>query len=407
MMKNISLHMMSKFFSKFLSITAYLIIPLLMFSPIQYRHSIERNPIVYVIILLALTVLVINYKHFFRSQILNLESAFFIFFLAVILSKFFYQDTSPERLIVVVLYASYLVFFLGVGIYFKTLRSRWSYILYFIIMLCVLSVISNYNTLVNKYVDVSSEGVTYLWMYFGHNHSAFLYLFALPMVVVSYLDGNKLFKSNLPHVLIFLFLLMSFILTFSRSLLLSLGLSVIICGAWLGGPKLKKKYTVALIVSVLISMLLISGNFIGMKTFYKDNNGFAVRMAYWSQAVSKIYENPFLGTEVISREQHLFSYGNKRTTSVFAHNFYIQMLLDFGVIGALPFAVVILLSFKRIILSIKNSHERSAASLRAGVIIGAFAVLISGFLTFDLQIPLSMLIFWIFLSMAYHNVSYD
>ena len=130
------------------------------------------------------------------------------------------------------------------------------------------------------------------------------------------------------------------------------------------------------------------------ETFY-TNRGWI-----WQDTLSMIASNPILGVGLGAYETAypIYSHGDGRLRVEFAHNDYLQILADGGIIGGV-IAVAFLVIFARTFWRGLNAPDPLVRGIALGGGAGIFALLVHSMLDFNLQIPSNALLF-LFLSAA-------
>ena len=111
------------------------------------------------------------------------------------------------------------------------------------------------------------------------------------------------------------------------------------------------------------------------------------RMLYWKQTVDTIKQSPFVGVGLGN-----FSLYRSR----FAHNSFLQLWAESGVVVLIAFILVVIKRFKAGILKLKNKDQYIKS---AGLIASCSAFLIHNIFDFSFSIPQVSLLFWILLSL--------
>lgn len=132
----------------------------------------------------------------------------------------------------------------------------------------------------------------------------------------------------------------------------------------------------------------------GEQTFY-TNRGWI-----WQDTLSMIASNPISGVGIGAYETAypIYSGRDGSLRVEFAHNDYLQILADGGIIGGV-IAAAFLLVFARTFSRSLNAPDRLVRGIGLGGGAGIFAMLVHSLLDFNLQIPSNALLF-LFLSAA-------
>lgn len=359
--------------------------------------QIDRK-ITYIIILYALTQLPLLVKDFRKVFTENRKVilVFLVFLTSLSLSTIFSVNIK-QSLPILALFWSYFVIYLTSGLIFNTHKKRESLSLMIILITFVLSLISFYNTLISGYNNKEQEGVSFLWLYFGHNHLSALLLFSIPL---TYYFLVKKWQTQSQKVLImvtFLFAVVSLYLTFARasiiSLLLALMMSAILFK--LVPRKIALILTLLLIIAgggILFDLSINAKNI----NLYKSGVVLNARSVYWEQAIKNVAKNPLFGTGLDTYRFSIFKNDKGKVLhTYYAHNFFLQMLSDAGILGFLSSMSLIGLLFYQSFKKISEKLKSREGQLMLVMWIGILASTINSLVDFDWQLPTIFLIFWI------------
>ena len=126
------------------------------------------------------------------------------------------------------------------------------------------------------------------------------------------------------------------------------------------------------------------------------------RMHYWQVAFEIFKENPMMGAG-------LDAFGNAFTrydtlSGAFrieqAHNDYLQMLADGGIVGFLCVTVFVVLLFRNGIRNIASARSELGRSISIGALAGCFGIAIHSFFDFPLRTPSNALFFLLLAALA-------
>jgi O-antigen ligase len=125
------------------------------------------------------------------------------------------------------------------------------------------------------------------------------------------------------------------------------------------------------------------------------------RQAVWGDTLKMFADHPILGVGIGAFETVYPKYGRGNGTFViqFAHNDYIQVLADGGIVGgmlALWFIIVVFRGFVRG----ARSRDPFAGALALGSAAGIFAMLVHSLFDFNLQLPSNALLFLVLAAIA-------
>jgi len=135
------------------------------------------------------------------------------------------------------------------------------------------------------------------------------------------------------------------------------------------------------------------------------------RVAIWKFTWMMIEERPLLGSGVgtygyqsLPHQAEFFAQGNNRDIyphgfAVQAHNEYLQMWAEMGIIGLLLFLGIIFIYYRNIFINFRKMGEKGKA-ITIGLAGGVTAVLVDALFGFPLQLAASLSLFWIFLGLS-------
>lgn len=160
--------------------------------------------------------------------------------------------------------------------------------------------------------------------------------------------------------------------------------------------------TIAVIVS--ITFALGGSAAVERVLYYSEANSptNGGRLHYWSVALQIFKEHPVLGVGLegfgVAYSQHDNLSGEYRIER--AHNDYLQVLTDTGIIGALFSLAFIVLLFLYGIRRYKASHDKFRRGVCLGALTGCFAVLLHSFVEFPLRTTSNALLFLVLIVLA-------
>jgi O-antigen ligase len=146
----------------------------------------------------------------------------------------------------------------------------------------------------------------------------------------------------------------------------------------------------------------------------KKETFFTSRGWIWRDTVAMIRANPILGVglgayetayPIYSRDDGALLLGQSYAVDR-AHNDYMQILADCGVVGGAIALWFIVLVFRAVARGIK-SHDRLVAGMALGCGGGIFGMLVHSFFDFNLQLPSNALLFLLLAAIASLSGSYQ
>ena len=322
--------------------------------------------------------------------------SFFIFFLITITISTIYSKDFRLSMFNLLLYFAYFIIFFAIQPIFSNQRSRKILISFLIITSVVISAISLYNTLILRYVNKELEGVSFYWVYYGHNHLSALLVFVIPMAFYLYISHLKS-KYRLLYFLIPFFLIISLFFTFSRGSIIALIGSFCISLLAFKIISFKKFLLILFLGALSIFLFLLSLK--QSSTFFnitRDSLEINSRLAYWNKSLVNWYESPIFGTGLdTTRYAKLNTEKKKIPDSYYSQNFFIQMLSDGGIFGFLGSFLLIFYLFWKSYIRTLNSLKSVNNYLYFSIWVGIFASLLNAMIDFDWQLPTVFLLFWI------------
>lgn len=315
--------------------------------------------------------------------------SFFIYLLGLILSVIL--SIKPFlSLAVLILNLGYFIIFLSSAEILKTQKMKELLLLVFLVIVTVLSLISFYNTYVSGYNNLSSEGVSFMWAYYGHNHLAVLLIMAIPITVYFIFALIKKWEKIFFVSLLFFFLF-SLLVSFSRSAILALMLAFIFAGIVFGQSYIRKmSFKKLFIFGVLMSILALSlALVINLKSLRSINS----RMTFYQKGIEMFLQRPITGYGLYTFNQAKQDSDLPASGAFFAHNLLVQNLAEGGVI---LFLGTIMLFLSMGVYSVKaiNKVTGKIKVCYVSLWIGLAGILMNEMADFDMQLPAVGLLFW-------------
>ncbi|MDP8247064.1 MAG: tetratricopeptide repeat protein [Candidatus Tritonobacter lacicola] len=166
-------------------------------------------------------------------------------------------------------------------------------------------------------------------------------------------------------------------------------------------PGLKK------LVAILVVIALIAGAFFYMNrsTVAADYSGMKFRFLYWRACLAMIHERPFVGsglngfwpnvtghlTRIIAADYRdgVPEVGPAETVyeGVYAHNEYLGIWLEMGIIGLLLFIWVMWGFFVQAVRNLKSGESAVETAVNVGAVCGMAAMLVQSLVSYPLRLP--------------------
>lgn len=381
----------------FLQILTLLVLIILPLFPRQLDERITYAIIGFAIVLFP--VFLKNVKEDIERK--NPITIFFLFFLAAtLLSTMFSIDyglSVPQLL----LYCSYFVIFTSIRSIFQTLENKKLFAFSILLLTSVLSLISLYNRLFIHYVNRESEGVSFMWTYYGYDGIVMLLLFAIPInffFLKNYWQ-HTILRGLLLLNLTFLLLELLFANVFASllALTLSIGFAIFLFSRRL--PYIKYTILLFLVLSILTFVWIFTLSRWareGYPPWTQLPSSVQRRYVYVQQVMDHLVEHPLTGSGLNTfRIINRLSERETRLKTHFTHSFFVQMLSDAGILG---FLSSIGLLFSTMWYAFKRVREKLRA--REGLLLAMFftgmlASFLSSMWEIDWQLPTVFLVFWI------------
>lgn len=220
------------------------------------------------------------------------------------------------------------------------------------------------------------------------------FIFTIP-VVFAMLCKSKGTQNKLTYFLVLCVMAACLVFTWSRGawvgVMLALVIFVLLCD---------RRWTVLCVVGVLLLPLVLPqsilsritsiGNLKDSSTSYRVSVWIAsARMAidYWLGGIG-------LGTEIFERVYHQYAL-NGAGFALHSHNFYLQLIVESGIVGLINFLLIIVCAYKQIFLiKEKNSLLRAVTLAMAGAFAGYLFQGMAENLWYNYRM---LLFFWLYL----------
>ncbi|MCX5698316.1 MAG: O-antigen ligase family protein [Candidatus Omnitrophica bacterium] len=176
------------------------------------------------------------------------------------------------------------------------------------------------------------------------------------------------------------------LLTKSLSVFLSLFCVLIIYFGVQG--KLKKRNILLLAGLFLLIVVMVIGRSATQKGYLHPAFSAIMRLNYWQESLSVIKAHPFVGIGLGN-----FNLQNSR----YAHNSYLQIWAEMGILGLCSFIWIVAVVFK---VCFKNLTQSLYPRQTAGLLAASAVFLTHNFLDFTFFLPEISLIWWVILGLA-------
>jgi len=247
-----------------------------------------------------------------------------------------------------------------------------------------------------------------LFPLYGHNYLAHLLMFLTPITMYKAIQNKKW----IDYVLLLLNVGM-LILTFARGAWIIIAFYILTIAVAQKKLLYKTQRFLFILIPVLFIILFI--------TLFHSNNPYALlknndkqfikqfitketpiqnRTEYWSQSIQAIQERPIFGSgpgTFFLQSQRLQR--RPMTYSLFAHSFPLQILVEFGSIGAILILGLFFLIFKQILRRIKTLDEHTKRYV-IPLLWGSILTGIYSSYEFNLDFLVIWLLFWMILGIC-------
>lgn len=235
-------------------------------------------------------------------------------------------------------------------------------------------------------------GMNLIFSSYGHNHSAILYVFCLPIAWMLAREFRFKWLSLLPLI----FLMGSLILTFARADILLAVIEIVLLGSTQFSPKIRHRLFSS--KKILGIILLFGAVAILGLVFWRGKSGeicfptasnrttckslqSEYRLQYWHQAMSGIKERPLVGWgggtfAFLSSQKATFPY----YYAAYAHNEYLQLLSEYGVLLSLPFFVLLMYV---VWVAVVNRNKFNLNQAETYLLIGLVSLFVNAIFDYD------------------------
>ncbi|OGH23140.1 MAG: hypothetical protein A3F31_04070 [Candidatus Levybacteria bacterium RIFCSPHIGHO2_12_FULL_38_12] len=322
----------------------------------------------------------------------------FLIFLTVSFISTIFSTNLQTSYVQLLLFFSYFVIYVTSGSVFNTLQKKERLAGVLIFVTVVLSTISLYNTLILHYSSKLSRGVSFMWIYFGHNHLSALLIFAIPLCLFVLKTNWDKLGYRIIFSLIFIFLLYSLILTSAQASLISLSImSYLFFLGYSYRSRQKINFIFVfwiLVVAIVVWSILSRQGMVQLESAIYDLN-ISARLMYIKSAVESARLVPFAGTGLDTYKLINFNSGLGLAKTFYVHNFFFQMLSDTGIFG---FVMSIMLIISALWEGGKRVFEQLEANERFFFLMLWLSLLssaLNALVDFDWQLPTVFFIFWL------------
>ena len=375
--------------------------PLVLFLPQQFYRNLYVSIPFWIVIGLGIFLLpaaCIDIKRVWKGALFR---AFVVYLVCLEIVVIFSTNIIISMPVLFLNMAYFSIFLAGGGI-LRSQAIKESFAATLILVVFVLSLISFYNTVIERYSNVSSEGLSFMWGYFGHNHLAVLLILIIPMnVFFIWFCRNKLLIWL--YSLVLVFSLCSLLIAFSRGAIIALVLSLLSGSIFFRRTLPYKKIVRTGIVWVILIFFITFSGFLLFNL--KASSSFYTRSLLWQKSIEMFKEKYFFGFGPVTFSVTRFGSYASNKGAFYVHNILLQSLAEGGVV--LFFGNIYLFGALLINVSLylNRIEEIEARALGVFLWIGLFGVFINEMVDFDMQLPVCSALFWLISSFVYSSQS--
>jgi O-antigen ligase len=377
---------------------------LLPFSVFGTAVSVNR---ILLVIALFFTLLYCIHLREIRVSKIGIEPNYFILIMYSGLSISWNDDKSGAIQTFTFLFISYVLFYLGV--YIKTKNLEYQLANTIIVISLIFALFEDIFGIRLKISIQSQFENEIISLFFNPAFFGATLVLSLPFILKKTLLSTKLKLAF--NILINLLVIYFVIRTGSKGILVSL---ILVYTIFTFHFIKNKKYFIKLIITsvilTVITIYIFEKNFLPQEIKLKlyeisnvfsnnawedRNSSFGSRNLAWSEGINKFQEHPLFGYGIGSSYKIL--YGGMTNNNVLAfHNWWVQVLVETGIIGALLFTILYLKSLFRNLIT---KHVNSITNL---------SILIA-FIPISLTVgnSLQLWAWWMFFGMTFIYVKED
>lgn len=207
-----------------------------------------------------------------------------------------------------------------------------------------------------------------------------------------------------------LVMIAALVLSGSRSGLISLAVALLALG-WMAGrqPESRSSRLIPafLVVVLFVGAMAWAGIGRTAARLEQAQGEFNERVAAWRDTTTIIRDFPIVGTGFGGYGPAMLVYQTADRHSIYeqAHNEYLQILAEGGLLVAVPAAIVIVLLVRNIRHRFAGTDDEATFWLRAGTVAGLVGIAVQSSLEFSLQMPGNALLCVVLLAVALHRPS--
>ena len=217
----------------------------------------------------------------------------------------------------------------------------------------------------NLYVNIGLEPSYRIYSTLTHPNAFAFYLVIITVLSISLLMGARKFNEKFKYLILIIFLSICLIYTFTRSAWIGLALAVFILG-------LLQHRKLLILSPLIIGFLLLNLPFISerfqplLNPDLQKYTSLAWRMNIWTSSIPYFLSHPFFGNGFGN-----FIFVGYEIDNWFAaaHNDYVRILVETGIIGFVGFIWIFLSLLKTGVKAFKNAPNPFHKNIAAGFIV--------------------------------------
>ena len=258
-------------------------------------------------------------------------------------------------------------------------------------------------TLWGYFTGILTEYGRAIGPYLSYSRTAMYYIFSIPLLFTFTLYHNRKIL-RFTSLFLFILSLFSLLFTFTRGAWISVFLAVLIIS-------LRKNWKLALAI-ILISFL-VSASISPVRKRVEETLNFkkgvnqilSQRIGLWENSLIIIKDHPFLGA---GYGPNIFRYLKGRynvtnrvsiTQQPDAHNLYLQLMVETGIVGLSVFLFLLVCFFRRGIQGLRKMKEGWDKEFLFGLIVSLGAILFYGLVGYFYE-DRNGLFFWLYIGMS-------
>jgi len=209
------------------------------------------------------------------------------------------------------------------------------------------------------------------------------------------------------HMVVYLsVLIITLLFSMSRGAWMALIMSMLIVLVVIHNSKHNREWsfsTFVMLISVVGLTMLLAGGEVLIQRMSELGQDAVSRQGIWKITVAIIKDFPLFGVGAGNYQYIYPSYDNGVVSSYVdhAHNDYLQLLAEQGVVSVMLLGLVIIRCLGSAVKTIRYSHNMISSAFAASALLGCSVMLLHGIVDFNFYIPSNAVYFFVFLAMAH------